>query len=84
VNENGIINLILFFYFQEVSLKKITIYISDEVANALKILAEKEYRDPRLQVMFIIRQELEQQGLLNSIPEKNNGSNKIIRQGEGK
>jgi hypothetical protein len=43
---------------------RITLTLNDDEKTALRYLAEKEYRDPRLQAALIIRKELEKQGLI--------------------
>lgn len=43
---------------------RITISLDDQEKVGLLLLAEKEFRDPRLQAAFIIRKELEKQGLI--------------------
>jgi len=43
---------------------RITIILSEQEKNALRVLANKEFRDPRAQAAFIIRRELEKQGLV--------------------
>lgn len=45
---------------------RITINLQDQEKNALRALAEHEFRDPRAQAALIIRQELERRGLLNA------------------
>jgi hypothetical protein len=43
---------------------KLVIFIPNQESDALRALAEQEYRDPRAQAALIIRQELERRGLL--------------------
>lgn len=47
-------------------MSRITITLSDEEKTALRALSEKEFRDPRMQAVLIIRRELERQGLVES------------------
>ena len=42
---------------------RITITLNDQERICLKLLAEKEFRDPRAQAAFIIHKELERCGL---------------------
>ena len=53
---------------------RITITLSDEEKTALRSLSEKEFRDPRMQAAFIIRESLVQHGLLATTPSKSTHS----------
>lgn len=46
---------------------RITLTLNDFEKVALLALAEREYRDPRLQAALIIRKELEKQGLIKTV-----------------
>ena len=50
-------------------MSRILVYLSDREITALRAIAEREYRDLRSQVAFIVRAELQRQGLLNEKPE---------------
>jgi hypothetical protein len=43
---------------------RLTLIVQDEELEALYTLAERECRDTRAQAVFILRQELQRQGLL--------------------
>ena len=43
---------------------QITISLKDQEKMALRVLADKEFRDPRQQAALIIRKELQRRGLL--------------------
>lgn len=45
---------------------KLVIYFPKQVLDALRMLAEREYRDPRSQAALIIRDELNRMGLLEA------------------
>ena len=47
-------------------MERITIFLKTFEKDALLRLANKEYRDPRIQAALIIRQDLERRGLLDS------------------
>jgi hypothetical protein len=53
---------------------KMTIYLKPQESEALKNLAQKEYRLPNAQALLIIRKELERLGFL--LP-KDNGTQKL-------
>lgn len=46
---------------------RITISLDDREKAGLLLLAEKEFRDPRLQAALIIRRELERYGLVEVV-----------------
>jgi hypothetical protein len=47
---------------------KLVIFIPNQESDALRALAEQEYRDPRAQAALIIRAELQRRGLLEVQP----------------
>jgi len=49
---------------ERVFMSRITITLSSQEKNALRILSEKQFREPRAQATLIIRRELELQGLI--------------------
>lgn len=48
---------------------RIVVTLEKEERQALSMLAEREYRNPRAQAALIIRRELEQLGLLSPMDE---------------
>ena len=49
---------------------RIVIYLRDQEASALQMLAQLEYRTPKAQAALIIRKELERLGLAPAEPNK--------------
>lgn len=59
---------------------RITLTLNQNEKDALRILAEREFRDPRAQAALIIRNELERCGLLPRIV-KNDLQENIVPHG---
>ena len=49
---------------------RITISLRESEKSALRVLAERQFRDPRAQAALIIRRELERYGLLETESEQ--------------
>ena len=58
-------------------LTRISVPITTEEREALRVLAKRELRDPREQVRFLLRQEFEKRGILS------NKANSDVTTGQG-
>ncbi len=58
---------------------RITITLKSNEVDALIILADREFRDPRDQAALIIRQELERRGLLANPEQAKSESHEVVK-----